>query len=72
MKGRYLPMRKVNLASAIGILLAAAGFAIDAIQSALAEKEQEKYIDEKVEEKVKLYLEGGTSEETEEDEEAAE
>ncbi len=65
-------MRKVNLASAIGILLAAAGFAIDAIQSALAEKEQEKYIDEKVEEKVKLYLEGGTSEETEEDEEAAE
>lgn len=67
-------MRKVNLASAIGILLAAAGFAIDAIQSALAEKEQEKYIDEKVEEKVKLYLEGGTSEEEneEEDEEAAE
>lgn len=69
-------MRKVNLASAIGILLAAAGFAIDAIQSALAEKEQEKYIDEKVEEKVKLYLEGGTSEEeneeNEEDEEAAE
>ena len=65
-------MRKVNLASAIGILLAAAGFAIDAIQSALAEKEQEKYIDEKVEEKVKLYLEGGISEETEEDEEAAE
>lgn len=64
-------MRKVNLASVIGILLAAAGFAIDAIQSALAEKEQEKYIDEKVEEKVKLYLEGGTSEETE-DEEAAE
>lgn len=66
-------MRKVNLASAIGILLAAAGFAIDAIQSALAEKEQEKYIDEKVEEKVKLYLEGGISEkENEEDEEAAE
>ena len=49
-------MKRVNLASAIGILLAAAGFAIDAIQSVIAEKEQEKYIDEKVEEKVKLYL----------------
>ena len=64
-------MKRVNLASAIGILLAAAGFAIDAIQSVIAEKEQEKYIDEKVEEKVKLYLEGGTSEEKD-DEEAAE
>ena len=42
--------RKVNLASAIGILRAAAGFAIDAVQSALAEKEQEELIDEKVEE----------------------
>lgn len=63
-------MKKFNLASCIGILLAAAGFAIDAIQSVLAEKEQEKYIDEKVEEKVKLYLEGGTEES--EDEEAAE
>lgn len=66
-------MRKFNLASCIGILLAAAGFAIDAIQSAIAEREQEKYIDEKVEEKVKLYLEGGTSEEeNKEDEEEAE
>lgn len=66
-------MKKVNLASFIGVLLAAAGFAIDAIQSTLAEKEQERYIDEKVEEKVKLYLEGGTSEEeNEESEEEAE
>lgn len=65
-------MKKVNLASAIGIFLAAAGFAIDAIQSALAEKEQERIIDEKVEEKVKLYLEGGTPEENEESEEEAE
>jgi hypothetical protein len=67
MKGRYLPMRKVNLASVIGILLAAAGFAIDAVQSALAEKEQERIIDEKVEEKVKQYLKGSTSEESEEE-----
>lgn len=61
-------MKKFNLASCIGILLAAAGFAIDAIQSALAEKEQERYIDEKVEEKVKLYLEAGTTEEEENEE----
>lgn len=65
-------MKKFNLASCIGILLAAAGFAIDAIQSALAEKEQERYIDEKVEEKVKLYLEAGTTEEENEENEESE
>ena len=65
-------MKKVNLASCIGILLAAAGFAIDAIQSALAEKEQERIIDEKVEEKVKLYLGNTSEEENEESEEEAE
>lgn len=65
-------MKKVNLASCIGILLAAAGFAIDAIQSALAEKEQERMIDEKVEEKVKLYLGNTSEEENEESEEEAE
>lgn len=67
-------MKKVNLASAIGILLAAAGFAIDAIQSALDEKRQQEYIDEKVEEAVERRLLGnGEEPENEtEDEEAAE
>lgn len=66
-------MKKVNLASCIGILLAAAGFAIDAIQSALAEKEQERYINERVKEEVKLQLGAGTTEEeNEESEEEAE
>ena len=66
-------MKKVNLASAIGILLAAAGFAIDAIQSALDEKRQQEYINEKVEEAVERRLLGnGEEPETEEDEEEAE
>lgn len=65
-------MKKFNLASFIGILLAAAGFAIDAIQSALDEKKQQKYIDERVEEAVERRLGNGEEPETEEDEEAAE
>lgn len=65
-------MKKVNLASAIGILLAAAGFAIDAIQSALDEKRQQEYINERVEEAVERRLGNGEEPETEEDEEEAE
>ena len=66
-------MRKVNLASAIGILLAAAGFAIDAIQSALDERRQQEYIDERVAEAIERRLGNGEEPpETEEDEEEAE
>ena len=65
-------MKKVNLASAIGILLAAAGFAIDAIQSALDEKRQQEYIHECVETEVKKYLTDGEEPKTEEGEEEAE
>ena len=65
-------MKKVNLASCIGILLAAAGFAIDAIQSALDEKRQQEYIDERVEEAIERRLGSGEEPETEEDEEEAE
>ena len=66
--------KKVNLASFIGILLAAAGFAIDAIQSAIDEKRQQEYIHECVETEVKKYLTDGEEPETEteEDEEEAE
>ena len=65
-------MKKVNLASCIGILLAAAGFAIDAIQSALDEKRQQEYIDERVAEAIERRLGSGDETETEEDEEEAE
>ena len=65
-------MKKFNLASAIGILLAAAGFAIDAIRGALAEKEQERYINERVKEEVKLQLGAGTTEEENEENEESE
>ena len=61
--------RKVNLASAIGILLAAAGFAIDAIQGAIEEKERKQLIHDEVEEEVKRYLTKG-EDKTEDEEEA--
>lgn len=50
--------KRFNFASAIGILITVAGFAIDAIQSAITEKENRKYISECVAEEVKKQLEG--------------
>lgn len=51
--------RKFNITSAVGLLITLAGFAIDAIQGALAEKRQEELIKECVKEEVKAYLEEG-------------
>ena len=62
--------RRFNFTSAIGILITVAGLAVEAIQSVIAEKEEQKYIQDCVKEEVKNYLEGGdNSEEDEEPEE---
>lgn len=55
--------KKFNFASAIGILITVAGFAIDAIQSAIAEKRNREYISECVAEEVKKQLESPTKNE---------
>lgn len=56
--------RKFNVTSAVGLLITLAGFAIDAIQGAIEEKRQQEYIDERVKEEVKAYLEGEKQPET--------